>query len=404
MISTVLNFLLFGIILLSYYLKKKRVDVPFMLILLYAIIALMGVFYFPDFSLNRQIELWPFIFLALTCYLYFNPIIKAKGVYNYSSDVKISTGLKLMFVLYILCAIIKIGGDFTFVKNAIVGGDWLMMKADLYNGLSIGNRNGIIAYLANLYVSVFMHAILIYSMYTFTKEDISILKSMFLLLIALTPYIMECILYVYRGGLLTISYLTLMIFLLYYKKMVSKKRRVLIIGLSIVASLILVLTLAISLSRFGESDAGGSIVSYLGQSMLVFNAGIATPISSYANGRYFFLNFLGLDKSDVWIDSRYNISTSDGSALNTFIGCSYVDFGPVLTIIIAIVISCLLSQLFKRRPIVFADLYLFAFYLDFLILGVFHCTEGFALRIFMATALYVVLRFMGRIKFNSYNF
>lgn len=401
MISTVLNFLLFGIILLSYYLKKKRVDVPFMLILLYAIIALMGVFFFPDFSLNRQIELWPFIFLALTCYLYFNPIIKAKGVYNYSSDVKISTGLELMFVLYILCAIIKIGGDFTFVKNAIVGGDWLMMKADLYNGLSIGNRNGIIAYLANLYVSVFMHAILIYSMYTFTKEDISILKSMFLLLIALTPYIMECILYVYRGGLLTISYLTLMIFLLYYKKMVSRKRRALIIGLSIVASLILVLTLAISLSRFGESGAGGSIVSYLGQSMLVFNAGIATPISSYANGRYFFLNFLGLDKSDVWIDSRYNISTSDGSALNTFIGCSYVDFGPVLTIIIAIVISCLLSQLFKRRSVVFADLYLFAFYLDFLILGVFHCTEGFALRIFMATALYVVLRFMGRIKFNS---
>lgn len=183
--------------------------------------------------------------------------------------------------------------------------------------------------------------------------------------------------------------------------MVSRKRRALIIGLSIVASLILVLTLAISLSRFGESDAGGSIVSYLGQSMLVFNAGIATPISSYANGRYFFLNFLGLDKSEVWIDSRYNISTSDGSALNTFIGCSYVDFGPVLTIIIAIVISCLLSQLFKRRSVVFADLYLFAFYLDFLILGVFHCTEGFALRIFMATALYVVLRFMGRIKFNS---
>lgn len=399
MISAVLNLLLFGIMLLSYYLKKRRVDVPFMLILLYAIIALMGVFYFPDFSGKRQIEFWPFIYLPLTCYLYFIPIIKARGVYNYSSDVKINSGLKLMFFLYILCAIIKIGGDFTFVKNAIISGDWLMMKADLYNGLSIGNRNGLIAYLANLYVSVFMHAILIYSVYTFTKEDISIVKSMFLLLIALTPYIIECILYVYRGGLLTISYLILLIFLLYYRKMVSYKRRVLIIGLSIVASLILVLTLVISLSRFGESDAGGSIVSYLGQSMLVFNAGIATQISSYANGRYFFLNFLGLDKSDVWIDSRYGISTSDGSALNTFVGCSYVDFGPILTIIIAIVIASLLSQRLKRKSVVFADLYLFAFYLDFLILGVFHCTEGFALRIFMATALYVVLRFMGRIKF-----
>lgn len=182
--------------------------------------------------------------------------------------------------------------------------------------------------------------------------------------------------------------------------MVYRKRRVLIIGLSIVASFILVLTMAISLSRFGESDTGGSIVSYLGQSMLVFNSGIATQISSYADGRYFFLNFLGLNKSEVWIDSRYNISTSDGSALNTFVGCSYVDFGPVLTIIIAIIIAFLLSWLLKRRSVVFADLYLFVFYLDFLILGVFHCTEGFALRIFMATALYVVLRFMGRIRFN----
>lgn len=399
MISVVFNFLFFGIILLSYYFKKRRVDVPFMLILLYAIIALMGVFFFPEFSGKRQIELWPFIYLALTCYIYFIPIINAEGVYNYSSDVKINSGLKLMFILYILCAIIKIGGDFTFVKNAIVSGDWLMMKADLYNGLSIGNRNGIIAYLANLYVSVFMHAILIYSMYTFTQKDISIVKSMFLLLMALTPYIMECILYVYRGGLLTISYLTLMIFLLYYRRMVYHKRRVLIIGLSIVASFIIVLTLAISLSRFGESDTGGSIVSYLGQSMLVFNAGIATQISSYANGRYFFLNFLGIAKSDVWIDSRYGISTSDGSALNTFIGCSYVDFGPILTILIAIFIACLLSRRLKRKSVVFADLYLFTFYLDFLTLGVFHCTEGFALRIFMATALYAVLRLMGRLKF-----
>lgn len=385
--------------LLSYYFTRRRVDVPFMLILLYAIIALMGVIFLPDFSEKRQIELWPFIYLVFVCYLYFIPIIRAKGVYNYSSDIKITSGLKLMFVLYILCAIIKIGGDFVFVKNAILNGDWLMMKADLYNGVSIGNRNSIIAYLANLYVSVFMHAILIYSMYTFTKADISIVKSIFLLFIALTPYIMECILYVYRGGLLTISYLILMTFLLYYRKMVYRKRMVLIIGLSVVASLILVLTLAISLSRFGESDAGGSIVSYLGQSMLVFNAGIATQISSYANGRFFFLNFLGLNKSDVWIDSLYGISTSNGSALNTFVGCSYVDFGPFLTIIIAIIISYLLLRIFKKKSISFADLYLFTFYLDFLILGVFHCTEGFSLRIFMATALYIALRFMGKLKF-----
>ncbi len=399
MISTVLNLLFFGIMLLSYYFTRRRVDVPFMLILLYAIIALMGVIFLPDFSEKRQIELWPFIYLVFVCYLYFIPIIRAKGVYNYSSDIKITSGLKLMFVLYILCAIIKIGGDFVFVKNAILNGDWLMMKADLYNGVSIGNRNSIIAYLANLYVSVFMHAILIYSMYTFTKADISIVKSIFLLFIALTPYIMECILYVYRGGLLTISYLILMTFLLYYRKMVYRKRMVLIIGLSVVASLILVLTLAISLSRFGESDAGGSIVSYLGQSMLVFNAGIATQISSYANGRFFFLNFLGLNKSDVWIDSLYGISTSNGSALNTFVGCSYVDFGPFLTIIIAIIISYLLLRIFKKKSISFADLYLFTFYLDFLILGVFHCTEGFSLRIFMATALYIALRFMGKLKF-----
>lgn len=397
MILAVLNFLFFGIMLLSYYIKRRRVDVPFMLMLLYATIALMGVCFLPDFSGKQEIELWPFIYLALTCYLYFIPIIKAEGVYDFSFDLNISLGLKIMFALYVVCAIIKIGGDFVFVRNAIISGDWLMMKADLYNGLSIGNRNGVVAYLANLYVSVFMHAILIYSMYSFTKENIPMVRSMFLLFIALAPYIMDCILYVYRGGLLTISYLTLMVFLLYYKKIVYHKRRVLLLCLIAVASLILVLTVSISLSRFGESGAGGSIVSYLGQSMLEFNSGIATKISSYANGKYFFLNFIGLDKSDVWIDSRYGISTSDGSALNTFVGCSYVDFGPILTIIIAIIVSSLLSRHFRRKSVVFADLYLFAFYLDFLILGVFHCSEGFALRILMALALYATLRFMGRL-------
>lgn len=397
MIYIVTNFLLFGTILFFYYIKNRRIDVPFMLILLYVIISFMGVFYVPDFTMKNQLELWPFMYLAFVCWIYFIPIIKAKGIYNFCSEIKISYGLKLMFFIYIVCALVKIVGDFIYVKNAIISGDWLMMKADLYNGGSIGNRSGLIAYLSNLYVSVFMHAILIYAMYSFTNKKISTIKSIFLLIISLVPYIMQCVLYVYRGGLLTISYLVLLIFLLYYKKMLAYKRRVLLICLSVVASLILILTLSISLSRFGESDAGGSIISYLAQSMLIFNAGIATRITSYANGRYFFLNFLGLEKSNVWVDSLYGISTSNGSALNTFVGCSYVDFGPFLTIIIAVLISYLLFVVFKKKNIDFADLYLFVFYLDFLILGVFHCTEGFSLRVFMAMVLYIVLKFMKKI-------
>lgn len=402
MIAAAINFILFCCLLFSHYRRSKRIDVPIILLSLYAFIALMGVVFWQDFYMKQDIEIWPFIYLFVVCYIYFIPVIKADGIYKGFSDIRISNGLKFMVGTYIVCAIIKITGTYSSIYDALVNGNWLLMKEEIYNGGTVGPQTGIIGFCANLYATVFMHAILVYAMYSFTRPDISTVKSIFLLIFAILPTIMNCILYVYRGGLMILSLLIITLFFLYRKKMLHKKKIVLLYILSLVAFCFIIMTISISLSRFGDDDAGSSIVDYLGQSMLVFNAGIATRITSYANGQYFFLNFIRMPKEKIWVDSHFGISTTNGSALNTFIGCSYVDFGPILTIIIGIIVSVFLYKRFNKRRIDFADLYLFVFYLDFLYLGVFHCSEGYALKVIMSLLLYLSLKILGKNNSKDY--
>lgn len=390
MIYTLINafvFLMFAI----YQGRKTGFFSPaFFLTAIYALIAIMGVLYLPEYELSGRIMLWPYIYLFIICLLFFRPAL----VYKPPVEIKIYKLQKYFLILYVAFAIINMQMIASLLIKWLQTGDWLAMKAAAYDG-DLGIQANFIQVIAGFYVPMFMPAMLIYALHSFSDNNCSFIKSFILLLLAIVPDILVSLLYSYRGGLFTISLITLSVYFIFRNNMEKRRRKKCDSVIVISGFVIIALVVSISLSRFGEDDAGGSVVSYVGQPMLVFNGGIAATANSTMGGRYFFQHIFKTSRDAIWSDKALNVSTSDGAALNTFVGCAYLDFGPIMTFVIAIVICiCLSNILAQKRNHSFSNLYLYIFYLNYLLLGVFHSTIGYARNVVLALFVFIIFRYI----------
>ena len=161
----------------------------------------------------------------------------------------------------------------------------------------------------------------------------------------------------------------------------------------------------ITVSRFGDASAGSSFVSYLGQSMINFNANVASKIHSFANGKYFFANFYNMTVDDVCRDYLYGIESNNGANLHTFVGNLVLDFGFIGGIIAALIFSAIaLVILCGKRKYDFADAAFLMFYISFLFTGAFHSKCGFSFDCMTFFAIYLILKISNkklRIRFND---
>jgi oligosaccharide repeat unit polymerase len=153
-------------------------------------------------------------------------------------------------------------------------------------------------------------------------------------------------------------------------------------------------SIAVTVSRFGDNAKGSSLLSYFGHSMLTFNYGLADSIHTYMNGEYFFSWFfdkLGLTQYGGVEHSV--LGTHFGTAFYTFVGAWYLDFGPLGTFIIAIIFPFIISLCFRyKKSVDIADIYMFLFYMDYLVMGVFVIGRGNALVWLMAFLIYGIFK------------
>lgn len=324
--------------------------------------------------------------------IYFYPILKASKLYDSSANITIRNGIRYCILIYVICSIIHCHQYLILLFNSLSSGSWMLLKADAYNGDLGLTSSSFIQRVSTVFVQTFMPAMMVYAFHSLTDTSKAFKYSLVLILFAIIPDLVISLLYVYRGGIFTISLLSLVCYMMFYKNISIIKRRKMNICILTASAIVLLLMLAISVSRFGEDDYSSSLVSYLGQPMLVYNAGIFNSIENYAKGNYFFQNFTGLSRDDIWVDSRYGILTNDGGALNTFIGCSILDFGFILTILISVLVAVVMKNVLNRNRFDFADAYMFLFYVNYLLLGVFHSTMGYCKNIIYAVMLYTVLK------------
>lgn len=388
MIYTIFNAIIYCL-LAAYLFAYRRNNWPAILLtVLYAVIAVMGIFYAEYYNRRNYIELWPYLYLFLVFLLFVRPILQFQPLTNF----KITKSLKWIIAIYVLCTIVNIEQKISPIVTLLQTGSWLSIKAAAYEG-ELGYTTSFFQVIATLFVTTFMPLLLIMSFYYMSDSRVKFVKGLLLLVITITPEILSNILYAYRGGLLIISLSILSVYLMFKDKMNATRKKVWNIIMISIGTALVVLVLAITFSRFGEEDSESSLVSYIGQPMVVFNGGIAVCAENTMEGRYFFSRRMNRD--EIWKDSFLRTHTNNGANLNTFVGCSYLDFGFLLTILIAIVVSFYTKSILKDKhkyPI--ATSYIYIFYLNYLFLGAFHSTIGYSRIVFLSLIAYYLLRIL----------
>lgn len=398
MAAIVFNVVFFAVFFIYLITKRRRIDCSIVLVLLYLVVSICGITYYLGLSSVTTSVVYSFYF-CLICSLYFYPIISEKSLTCRGVEVKNTNGLNWIVQIYIFLSLIVIYDLIQMLAIMLANGSWATMKADAYNGDIVYNSSSFLIF-ARFYVDCFRLIIVLYAFYLLTRKSSSFYYCIFLLIIGVLPNLLTCLVYVYRGGLLVLTVSIFCSFLLFKNKLPLLVKKRIYLFFSICAVVFLILIVGITFSRF-DSHSSDSIVDYLGQSMVEYNYGIAVPIHSYANGQYFFSSLLNLRIEQVCIDSLYGISTSNGGALDTFVGCLVLDFGFVLGLAIALLLFISLTIIFCKKKCDFADAYLYMFYLEFLILGVFHATTGFALNCILTLLIYAGLKMLNRnIKTN----
>jgi oligosaccharide repeat unit polymerase len=390
----IFNALLYLFALGIYYRKYKKIlDAGFILIATYAVIAVTGVFNYLNSPNEWSLIFWPFVYLFVICMLAFRPYFKyPSGSIADKFKINKPKFLNLFSWVYIVAAIIDFSYSIDSITTTLTSGNW----SELYHANASGEvllytsqlerlAKNLTGWLSPLAIITFFYYL------TFGKSN-----KFFLILFALAivlPRFSIAILIAARG-LLFIFVVNLFLGYLFFAKKISKniRKRLLIFALIFVV-IFLVYALAVTNSRFETAnaywDTKTSLLQYFGQSMLVFNDGIADSIQHFLNGDYLF----NAHEHRYFNGYDYILGTHFGTSFFTFVGAWYLDFGPIGTFLIALFLPGMFSLYYNKRKIWdIADLFIYFFYLSWLLNGVFVIGTGYYLQWIMTLVIFLILK------------
>lgn len=399
LLYVLINALLYIVLLMWYWKKHKSLDAGFLLIFVWAFVAVMCTFNYLTTPKEWVFSLWPFLYLFVAFLIYTNIFVFHKksgiditGIVNYKNN-----KLDFLCYLYIACS---------FIYLIIIGFDPSVLSVsgieanavDAYNEAQVGNEGPVysnqIEHFVMLYYSYFQIVALI-AMFSYLCQNR--LRLAYLLAFCIFfPYTIYALSRGSRGLLIEQVVFAAIGYIIFRKHIPSKIRKNLLKVTAIAAGFLALFLFAISLARFGDSDdgVGGSIFTYLGHSMLCFNYGICDSLENTFMGLRTFKNTLL--KLGVMIPEKWNcdlvLGTHIGTSFSTFIGMLCVDFGFVGVILFGIVFSLIIRKMCGLTSgFTYASLSFYIFYLHRMIMGVFVNGPGADFAYYMNIIVYVFL-------------
>lgn len=97
-----------------------------------------------------------------------------------------------------------------------------------------------------------------------------------------------------------------------------------------------------------DENAGSSVFFYLGHSMPSFNETVMGSMHDYAYGKYSFKMILGMLGINNVIDWAALGFKADG-AFYTFVGDYYIDWGPIGTILVVLLVTFFLKRYIDKE-------------------------------------------------------
>ena len=390
MIAVILNDLLYCLTLLFYYKKNKKIDIYFLTLSVYTVTALLCSQYYFQTPEKWHLSAFNFVYLFVVFLIFIQPY-RSRNITIETIQINESKLVNILCWIYILCSSIAIYYTLPDTIALFQGGSWGALRADLYAGEDIQLYHNPIERIAKNVSSYLSNFAGIMAFYHLTKSTVNKKMTILLFVSWVVPSFLASTLVASRG---MVVHLILKIILLYiiFRNDIPKTRKKYLYIPTVAAFVgLIVYTVVVSISRFGEDEASASAFFYLSHSMLAFNDGLMGHIQSYTNGAYFFswiLNFVGLDGSY----NLDNLGGTWGTAFITFIGCFYFDFGPIGTVIFAIINSLLIYSIIKRKRYDLADLSLIVFFAAYFLNGVFVSGPGGVISYLMAYVVYKVLK------------
>ena len=349
-ILVVVSFLFFILLTLQWY-RFRVFDLSSLLISIYLSVSILGIIYYKRNALYWDITWYIHLYLFAVIFLFMRPYLTDNQQFYDRFSIRNSKRLSVFSWLYIGSSIVAIYYQIPIVKENLISSDWAHIRDALYYEEDFKLYNNQIERFAKIYIQYFRLPAILALFYYLCKPG-KILFKLFLTISIVFPTLFSAIITAGRGSLFAFT-LELTTGYFIFKKGIpyTVKRYIKYLAL-VLLSTVMVFVLSVSNSRFGSSFLSSSLLHYFSHSFLAFNYGVADSITDFAYGKYFFNKIFG----SIPLDFDY-LGTHFDTSFITFVGTLYIDFGPIGTFLIAMIIPVFFNGIIKRRKrIDFSDL------------------------------------------------
>ena len=403
MVEALFNSLLYLSVLLIYQRKGRGIDLFFIILLAYTTIAFVGLLdymigiFTEGFDLSVLRLSYLFI-VVMICILPFRQVnVNTKPIFIMESD-------KIRILLYFFVIVGLISAFFTLPKAIAIRAmnDWGSLRQDVYLGESnITLYDSQFERLAKNFYNYLQPFGSVMAFYQLTKPKVNKFLTILLFAVWLVNSYTSATLIASRGMIMILALKMLVLYVLFRKFIPKKRNKVIIVAAAFVGIFFYVYTLAVTEARFGvESNA--SLWRYFGHSMFAFDDGIMRTMHHYAQGRYQFgwlYRLFGQDSSFSW-DA---LGCTHGTAFMTFVGNIYVDFGPVFTVLTAVLMSLLIYHFTKKKSYYLSDIIIIVFAAQWYSEGIFVFPGDQSLMWFMAFVVYFITKILQNKSYDKQN-
>lgn len=366
---SIITLILFGVSLLTYYLRYKQIDVYFLILSTYLCVSACSVLYaYDNPNTYTNLSIWGFIYLVLVVLICISPY-RGKTIDKIHVPDEESVFIKLLFFIYLFSGVVSVA--YTLPKAITLSqmDDWASIRDDVYNdfeGIEL-YTNQFERLCKNLYNYISPFGV-VWTFCQLTKNKFNKWLVFSSLIVWSLEQYSSAMLIASRGMVFkfVVKFITLFIF---FRASIPAKRKKYIYAFGgIVAIFYLSYALSVTESRFGD-DANDSLYTYFGHSMLSFNNDVFGSMTDYADGRYLFkwiFEALGLDPTIDFVQ----LGSTHGTAFVTFVGCFFFDFGLIGTLILALLLNRLITLSTKNLGS-YAGMIVFFYFASWFIDGVF---------------------------------
>lgn len=386
----IINILLYLFLFLYWRKLNKKSNIGIMIVplmlLMTSVLCAINSYLEPQ---TWHLTLFPFIYLFISFCILLLPLrylCPQKGELVFISNLKI---IKILVNIFIVLSLSTLLFRFQEAINAFSSGDWLSIRTEMYQAetpsynsfferLSI-NGSGFLSTLGMVYYFYCL------SSYCLKKKN-----GLYMALLAsavLLPPIISSISNAARGSLFFFGIKLLVITLVFYNHFSNGVKKKIKWGGVVLAVFFFILSLAITLSRF-STDSNSSLLYYFGHAMNAFNYGVMDSLKSYSGGQWFWGDYYSLFSHSI--GSMESNGTHFSSSFITIIGCLLIDFGPIYSIIMIIVIVLLFSRKHNNHMDI-SDVYLYIVFSELLIEGVFVCGLAYGTKLLVKLLIYYVI-------------